>query len=406
VPARSPANGSTGRPTSLTLSWNASSGATSYRLQVSTVSTFSSTVVDDATLTTTSRVVSSLANNTLYYWRVSASNGAGSSAFSGAWSFTTVALLPSATTSAATSVTTSSATLNGSVNPNGATTTAWFEWGTSSTLSTYTSTTALSAGNGVTAVAQSSNLTGLAAGATYYFRMAAQNSAGTTRGSIVSFTTTAAGTPSFAVSPTSINFGTVKLGKSKKDSVVVTNAGGATLTISSITSNSARFVVSPVSGSVPAGGSLKVYITYTPADKSLPTGTISFAQCCGIPGTVSVSGRGGSGRQIRPDDLLKRRPSDRLCGGAELSEPVQPHDNDRASPRRSEPGASDGVQQHRAEVALLADGQFDAANRQCSGCFGGLRKRAAVGHLLLPHFATSLVSGEEFQSVRRMILMK
>ena len=47
---------------------------------------------------------------------------------------------PIVITSAATSVTTTGARLNGSVNPNGRSTTAWFEWGTSPTLATFTST--------------------------------------------------------------------------------------------------------------------------------------------------------------------------------------------------------------------------------------------------------------------------
>ncbi|RCK75921.1 MAG: Alkaline serine exoprotease A precursor [Ignavibacteriae bacterium] len=87
----SPANGATGVSTSPTLVWNASSGATSYRLQVSTSSSFSTLTFDQSGITATSQAISGLANSTTYYWRVNASNSAGTSAWSSVWSFTTAA---------------------------------------------------------------------------------------------------------------------------------------------------------------------------------------------------------------------------------------------------------------------------------------------------------------------------
>lgn len=85
----SPVNGATGVSTSPTLVWNASSSATSYRLQVSTSSTFTTLSFDLSGITTTSQVVSGLASGTTYYWRVNASNSAGTSGWSSVWSFTT-----------------------------------------------------------------------------------------------------------------------------------------------------------------------------------------------------------------------------------------------------------------------------------------------------------------------------
>lgn len=90
----SPANGATGISTSPTLSWYASSGASTYGVEVSTVSDFSTLVVDRSGLTTTSTTVTGLAANTLYYWRVNATNVAGDSPWSTVWSFTTVAGSP------------------------------------------------------------------------------------------------------------------------------------------------------------------------------------------------------------------------------------------------------------------------------------------------------------------------
>jgi outer membrane protein OmpA-like peptidoglycan-associated protein/outer membrane protein W len=89
-----PTNGATGVATNPTLTWNASSGATSYRLQASTDSTFASTTADQSGITTTSYSLSGLAAGTTYYWRVNATNSAGTSAYSTTWSLTTAAPPP------------------------------------------------------------------------------------------------------------------------------------------------------------------------------------------------------------------------------------------------------------------------------------------------------------------------
>jgi hypothetical protein len=92
-------------------------------------------------------------------------------------------------TNAATSVGAIVATLNGSVTPNGLETAAWFEYGTDPTLTTSTSTSSQSLGSGTASMAVNATLSGLSTAITYYFRVAASNSEGTTRGSILSFTT-------------------------------------------------------------------------------------------------------------------------------------------------------------------------------------------------------------------------
>ncbi len=102
---------------------------------------------------------------------------------------------PDATTNAATGVNSASATLKGTVNPNGASTAVSFLWGTEPTLSggdTATVTAAQSHLTGASGVSVSYGVTGLSLGTTYYFRVSATNSVGTTTGSILSFTATAA----------------------------------------------------------------------------------------------------------------------------------------------------------------------------------------------------------------------
>ena len=85
----SPVNGATGVAINPTLSWNTSTGATSYRVQVSANSSFSTTIVDQSGVTSASQAVSGLANNTTYYWQVNATNTGGTSAWSTVSGFTT-----------------------------------------------------------------------------------------------------------------------------------------------------------------------------------------------------------------------------------------------------------------------------------------------------------------------------
>jgi subtilisin family serine protease len=94
---------------------------------------------------------------------------------------------PLVTTRAANEIASTSATLNGTVNPNGLPTTAWFEWGTTTTYGNNTATTSL--GNGSAALPVSAPLSGLTPGMTYHYRGVANNTTGTSYGGDQSFVT-------------------------------------------------------------------------------------------------------------------------------------------------------------------------------------------------------------------------
>ena len=96
---------------------------------------------------------------------------------------------PTVTTLAATGVGATGATPNGNVNPNGLTTAAWFEWGTSPGLVTFHTSTVQALGAGRDVLPVMATLSGLSPGTTYYYRVAAANSTGPVKGSIESFTT-------------------------------------------------------------------------------------------------------------------------------------------------------------------------------------------------------------------------
>ena len=131
---------------------------------------------------------------------VTAKDGAGNSGtdtLQVTYSTGTTVSVPTVSTGSASSVTTSSATLNGTVNANGVSTTAWFNYGTTSGSYGNTSSTQTVTGSSNTTV--SIGISGLSSGTKYYYRIAASNSGGTSYGSESSFTTsstTATPTPS------------------------------------------------------------------------------------------------------------------------------------------------------------------------------------------------------------------
>jgi hypothetical protein len=93
---------------------------------------------------------------------------------------------PAVMTNPATNIASFSATLNGSVDPQGLTTTIHFEYGTTNS---YGHTTAVQTRTGNTVRAISANIGGLAASTMYHFRIVATNTAGTTYGADRTFTT-------------------------------------------------------------------------------------------------------------------------------------------------------------------------------------------------------------------------
>jgi len=92
----------------------------------------------------------------------------------------TASALPVAMTQPASGLIISNATLNAVVNPNGLSTTAWFEWGAGSIYNRQTSPASI--GSGSAGIPVSATLTGLTPGAIYHFRIVATNSAGLARG--------------------------------------------------------------------------------------------------------------------------------------------------------------------------------------------------------------------------------
>ena len=134
--------------------------------------------------------VTGLTANTVYHFRISATNALGTSKGSDK-SFKTLPSPPTVATEPASSIEESSATLHASVNPNGGEVSECkFEIGTTTAYGSSVSCSSLP-GSGESPVAVSASLTPgrLAPNTTYHFRISATNAGGTSNGSDQSFKT-------------------------------------------------------------------------------------------------------------------------------------------------------------------------------------------------------------------------
>lgn len=123
--------------------------------------------------------------NETYHYRVSAISPAGASSGSDA-QVTTLPVPPVVSTKAASSISGTAATLNASVNPEGAATKYFFEYGPTSSYGSKTAE--LSAGAGRSLVDVSAAVSELEFGANYHFRLVASSIGGTAKSADLTFT--------------------------------------------------------------------------------------------------------------------------------------------------------------------------------------------------------------------------
>ncbi len=188
-----PANGSTGISLNATLTWDASPGATSYGFQIALDSNFSNISDQLAGLTGLTNTESGLSSATTYYWHVDATDSVGTSPWSPTWHFTTVGG-PSGVPSVPNLV----SPANGQANLS---TSLRFTWNPSAGAVSYdfqiaTDTAFTNVINDVGGLTVPTDTvdTGLSPGTTYYWRVDAADSAGTSQWSQVwQFTTANSG---------------------------------------------------------------------------------------------------------------------------------------------------------------------------------------------------------------------
>ncbi|MFH2009309.1 MAG: MYXO-CTERM sorting domain-containing protein, partial [bacterium] len=143
-----------------------------------------------------SEALTGLAPSTTYYYCGIAQNASGTTV--GAVLMFTTTAAPIVTTEDATDLTSTTATLQGTVNPNLAATTAWFRYDTTdpgacddSFGTRAPATGGTDAGAGSAVVAFSEAITGLAPGATYYYCAIAESAEGISFGAVLTLTAAA-----------------------------------------------------------------------------------------------------------------------------------------------------------------------------------------------------------------------
>jgi len=187
VVATEPAAGIEPNGATLKATVNPKGGETTYQFEYGTTAAYGSKVPATAksvgsgtTAVEVSEAIGTLASGTTYHFRISATNGAGTSKGEDR-TFTTVGP-PIATTDAATDVSADEATLNATVNPKGGETTYQFEYGPTTAYGSKAPATPQSAGSGYSATPVTAAVSGLAENAVYHVRVVATNSVGTTYG--------------------------------------------------------------------------------------------------------------------------------------------------------------------------------------------------------------------------------
>jgi len=132
--------------------------------------------------------ITNLAPNTTYYYRIVASSAIGETV-GGPVSFTTPPLPPTVTTGTATEIKDTQATLHGTVNPNGAETSYYLQYGETTAYGKQIPLTPADIGSGSGNVEVAQNLTELAPTTTYHYRLVAANAGGTSIGEDATFRT-------------------------------------------------------------------------------------------------------------------------------------------------------------------------------------------------------------------------
>jgi hypothetical protein len=133
--------------------------------------------------------ISGLLPGTSYHFNLVAANAVGKATGADA-TFATPAIAPRVITQSAGGITSSNATFNGAVDPDGASTTAYFEYGASTSYGA--TTPVMNLGAGTSALAVSAAISGLVPVTTYHFHLVAASVAGTTAGADAIFATPAA----------------------------------------------------------------------------------------------------------------------------------------------------------------------------------------------------------------------
>jgi len=185
----SPINEFTNSPLSQTLTWSPSNNANYYAVETSVWPDFASILsFADGISGILSYTISGLVNNTTYYWRARATNDYGSSAWSTAWYFSTIADVPNVPT-----------LISPANNATGVITTPTLSWNSVAYANSYNTQVASDSGfssvliNSTGILGTSVTISDLSSGSGYYWRANAVGDYGTSAWSSGWYFTTYAG---------------------------------------------------------------------------------------------------------------------------------------------------------------------------------------------------------------------
>lgn len=173
---------------------NPNGSATTYQFEYGTTTSYGTKVPTTAesvgsgtTNVAVAKGISGLKGNTTYHYRVSATNAYGKTL--GVDKTFTTPKLPTVTTEGTNFLDENGTGVQGSVNPNGLSTTYQFEYGLTTSYGSLAPTKAASAGSGTSLIAFGEYISGLQGGTTYHYRIVATSSAGKATGADKTFTT-------------------------------------------------------------------------------------------------------------------------------------------------------------------------------------------------------------------------
>ncbi len=201
---------------------------------------------------------------------------------------------PTVTTSAASGIGQTGATLNGTVDPNGASTTANFQWGTSTSYGNNTSSQSM--GSGTSGVALTQAISSLTCNTVYHYRAVGTNSAGTNYGSDMSFTTSACSPVIDPIILDNAAAGQSGGGRTFAGSWCVSAAEGyyGTDSLFSCGSGTDTYRWTPT---IPAAGSYDVYIWWSPYSTRSTTVPIAVTHGAGTT-TKTYNQQTGGGQWV------------------------------------------------------------------------------------------------------------
>ena len=226
--------------------------------------------------------ITGLSAATIYYVKAYATNSFGATSYGSEVSFTTSAsaTAPTITTQSVSAITTTTATGNGNITGTGGSNilTSGVVWSTTSGSESISGSNTTDGPNGSTTGAYTSSIAGLSASTTYYVKVYATNSVGTSYGSEVSFTTLAS-VPSTQAS-----------------SIISTNVVGNQLTLSWTAGNGSNYLVVAKQGAsaptAPTSGTS--YTANTAFGSGSTTATGSYVLYSGTGTSVNVTGLSAS----------------------------------------------------------------------------------------------------------------